>query len=198
MKIKDTEIPVSFLAECFDANFDTGVLIWRERPEAHFGGRRRACAVFNGKHANKRADKPHSKGYRQVRITLPNGGRIDIFAHRVLWALKHGRWPDDQIDHENGVRDDNRWRNLREATNAEQQQNRKPTPGQSGFPGVGWSKQRRQWRVAIRLNRRARHVGFFDDFALACQASLAAKSVYHPFARPRYRRIDIADVRTAL
>ena len=66
MKIKDTEIPVSFLAECFDANFDTGVLIWRERPEAHFGGRRRACAVFNGKHANKRADKPHSKGYRQV------------------------------------------------------------------------------------------------------------------------------------
>lgn len=37
-------------------------------------------------------------------------------AHRIVFALVHGRFPDGEIDHINGVRDDNRIENLRECT----------------------------------------------------------------------------------
>lgn len=46
-------------------------------------------------------------------------------AHRLAWLLTHGRWPEHLIDHINGVRDDNRLVNLREAT---QQQNLQSRP----------------------------------------------------------------------
>lgn len=36
--------------------------------------------------------------------------------HRVLWAMRYGRWPDGVIDHINGRSFDNRIVNLREAT----------------------------------------------------------------------------------
>ena len=37
--------------------------------------------------------------------------------HRLIWLLNTGTWPEDQLDHINGVRDDNRIENLRECTN---------------------------------------------------------------------------------
>lgn len=40
---------------------------------------------------------------------------ITYFAHRVIWFLMTGNQP-NQIDHINGVRDDNRWVNLRNTT----------------------------------------------------------------------------------
>ena len=48
-------------------------------------------------------------------------------AHRVIWALVHGEWPEGQIDHINGVRDDNRLENLRVVTNQDNQKKHKET-----------------------------------------------------------------------
>lgn len=67
-----------------------------------------------------RADRvPQSKcGYAHVVVQ----GHT-YAAHRVLWLLCTGNWPQFVIDHINGDRHDNRLANLRDVTHAENQLN---------------------------------------------------------------------------
>lgn len=68
----------------------------------------------------------HKKLYVKVRC------KDKLFsAHRVIWFLQTGLWPDDNlvIDHINGARNDNRWMNLRQVTTAENNANRHEDPG---------------------------------------------------------------------
>lgn len=59
-------------------------------------------------------------GYTLIRLN----GRTYL-AHRLAWLWVHGRWPADQLDHINGIRNDNRISNLREACNAQNCANRR-------------------------------------------------------------------------
>jgi hypothetical protein len=55
--------------------------------------------------------------------------------------MAHGRWPEHDIDHRNGVRDDNRLENLREATNAQNTQNHgRPRTNPTDYHGVSFDK----------------------------------------------------------
>lgn len=58
-----------------------------------------------------------SNGYR--RICVQGKQR---YAHRVAWLYMTGQWPKDQIDHKNMDRSDNRFGNLRQANNSENNQ----------------------------------------------------------------------------
>jgi HNH endonuclease len=51
-----------------------------------------------------------SEGNLVIRIK-----RRGYMAHRLAWLLVHGRWPARKIRHLNGIKDDNRFANLREA-----------------------------------------------------------------------------------
>lgn len=44
-------------------------------------------------------------------------------AHRLAWLYEYGYSPEDQLDHINGIKTDNRLCNLRKATNAQNQWN---------------------------------------------------------------------------
>lgn len=45
--------------------------------------------------------------------------------HRLAWFYMTGEWPKNDIDHINGIKRDNRFVNLREATKSENGQNRR-------------------------------------------------------------------------
>jgi hypothetical protein len=85
-----------------------------------------------------------------------------------------------QLDHINGIRDDNRISNLREATNAENSQNRQPT-GSIGLLGVSFEKKRNRYKSQIKVNGRVKTLGYFKTPIEAYQTYLAAKRELHKF-----------------
>ena len=103
-KSAEHDIPVAYLRECFDADLEVGALTWRERPREHFASKQpwlRCNTLF----ARKLAGSLTNEGYLQVGLTFAGRYRA-LLAHRVIFALTHGQWPPDQIDHESGARSD--------------------------------------------------------------------------------------------
>lgn len=123
-------------------------------------------------------------GYIQVG-SYQQGIPIQYMAHRLAWFLYHGVWPKDQIDHINNVRGDNRIVNLREATNAENQGNRKIKVGcSSKYKGVGWNKQNKKWQTKICVDYKQIHIGCYDNEEEAALAyNKAALEYFGEFAK---------------
>lgn len=83
-------------------------------------------------------------------------------AHRLAWLYVTGAWPEDQLDHKSGVGSDNRWRNLRPATNPQNNQN-KPCYANSKtqVKGVSLDPRRGTWNVDCQAyGKRTRKSGF--------------------------------------
>ncbi|EJU9617126.1 HNH endonuclease [Pseudomonas aeruginosa] len=88
----------------FSYDPETGCLRWKENQQKRFIGR---VAGFITHH-----------GYRRVNV-----GKTKLHAHQIIWLMHHGELPDCEIDHINGMRDDNRLENLRLANQQQNQQN---------------------------------------------------------------------------
>ncbi|MGH4944573.1 HNH endonuclease signature motif containing protein [Klebsiella pneumoniae] len=101
------QIDVNFLHECFSYDADTGNIYWKFRPSSHFKNES-ACQNWNNRYAGNKAGTVDAKGYRVIKLLgTPHK------AHRIIWALSHGQYPEGFIDHINGMTDDNRIGNLR-------------------------------------------------------------------------------------
>ena len=106
-------------------------------------------------------------------------------AHRLAWLYMTGEWPIDQIDHRNMNKADNRWSNLRIASNSQNQANRPATRrSSSGFKGVYWHSRRKRWHASISVDGRLIHLGYRDtqDEAASLYAA-AAQKFFGEFAR---------------
>jgi hypothetical protein len=116
-------------------------------------------AFGKGRIKKKAAGTVTKSGYVGILI---NGDRY--YAHRLAWALHHGAWPEDQIDHINGIKTDNRISNLRMATNSQNGKNYGFNKSNtSGVKGVSWCKQTQKWRACIKINGKAINKGRFDN-----------------------------------
>jgi HNH endonuclease/AP2 domain len=173
-------IPISFLRECFTREPETDALFWRERPLSHFKHElaRKRC---NTRFAGKRAGYINAQGYVAIYLTY-NGALSQTRGHRIVFALEHGHWPPDEVDHRNGKRSENFISNLRQATPAEQRQNtRLQKNNSSGFTGVHFFKRDQNWQSYIKVDGRRIHLGYFDTPEEAHYAYLEAKRKYHQF-----------------
>jgi hypothetical protein len=85
-------------------------------------------------------------------------------AHRLAWLYVTGKMPIDQIDHINLKRLDNRFCNLRECNNEENNRNsRKKSTNTSGYRGVHFNNQTNKWQARARVNGKRYHIGLFDS-----------------------------------
>lgn len=119
--------------------------------------------------------------YRHIRITI-DGKRYQ--AHRLAWFYMTCKWPvSDDIDHRNGIRDDNRWENLREADRSLNMQNqrRARVDNKSGLLGV----QTNDWATGRNYTARIQHrskriyIGSYQTPEAAHAAYLQVKRQLH-------------------
>lgn len=149
---------------------ETGKLYWLRRPREMFDSDR----IF----LSWNAKWPGNEALSAVRYG-PSGARCrcgsilsrPVKAHRVAWAITHGRWP-ISLDHINGDPTDNRLSNLREVTQAENQRNmRRPSDNKSGRIGVCWNRKTGKWLATIKLAPgKQKYLGDFRSFDAACRA----------------------------
>lgn len=118
----------------------------------------------------------NSKGY--IYITL-DGYRYP--ASRLAWFYRTKIYSTKQIDHKNRKRSDNRFVNLRPATNGQNRCN-SACIAKSGLKGV--YKVRYGWQAIIKSNRIRHYLGMFKTKEAAHHAySVAAKKFHGEFAR---------------
>lgn len=111
------------------------------------------------------------KGYRHIGID----GK-QYYAHRLAFLWMNGIEPTKQIDHINGIKDDNRWENLREATNLENHQNIGLCKNNtSGYNGVYYNKKANKWVSHIKSNNEYIYLGLFGTAELANEKRLEAQ-----------------------
>ena len=179
-----TDIPVAFLRECFDYDRLSGAFAWRARPDDHFSTqalRTRWARHWVGRPA---FTKVSSRGYLTAVVTF-EGREVQLSAHRVAWALVVGAWPELQIDHANRRTRDNRFSDLREATQSQNNANRCGMPGTaSGLKGVSICRRTGRWKATIQRDGSMKHLGYFDAAEKAHAAYTdAANAIFGEFAR---------------
>lgn len=163
MEYKD-DIQPEKLKELFSYNPETGSLKWKRRPINMFCDER-SWKIWNTRYAEKEITS-NRRGYIGVRMFGKN-----YFAHRVIWALHYGFWPKNQIDHINGIQNDNRIENLRDVENSINHRNVKlPSNNTSGRIGVCFNKKSGKWKADITINKKYIFIGMFDNFRDACLA----------------------------
>ena len=105
-------------------------------------------------------------------------------AHRLAWFYMTGRWPKADIDHENRIRSDNKWSNLRDASRSRNLANAaKCARNTSGLKGASRLPYG-MWRATISVGNKSRHLGSFDCPAAAHFAYfIEAHKIHGEFAR---------------
>ena len=111
------------------------------------------------------------KGYLGVSCLIDKR-QVYVYLHHAVWAICKGCWPEQQIDHINGNKGDNRIENLREVSGSENKMNTlypwKPNKD-TGLPGV--YKKKGGYRIEVRTNR----YFFRDKYEAFCNLTLLGR-----------------------
>lgn len=150
--------PIKIVLELLQYDPDTGILTWTTNDKVYKSVR------------GKVAGSLHPSGYRRIRIK-----QSKYPAHRIVWLMAEGTDPGDlEVDHINGIKDDNRRENLRLVTPSENQHNQRRAKGYYFY------KQLNKWRAKIKLNGKEHHLGFHETEEEARAAYIEAKAKLHP------------------
>lgn len=165
-KPREAILPVSEVRRLLRYEPETGTFFWRVDTKNTATGDVAGCR--------------QSRGYWHIKIN-----RRLYMAHRLAWLYVTGDWPVGHVDHINGDRGDNRFANLRIATNSENARNSKMRINNAcGYKGVHYKKRLNKFVAQIRVNGRVYHLGVFKTAAEAHAAYCkAATESFGQFAR---------------
>lgn len=115
-----------------------------------------------------------SKGYTVIKVNSK-----PYKAHRLAWLYVYGCMPEKQIDHINGVKDDNRIDNLRTVTDAQNSKNLPMCKNNiSGIVGVYFCKTMKRWTSHIGVNGKTKTLGRFKTMEDAISVRKEAERKY--------------------
>jgi hypothetical protein len=138
---------------------ESGKLYWRSRLNADGrGGELKLSAT--------------GPGYTQ----LYHKGKQYI-SHKIIWIMMTGTGPKGHIDHLNGKRADNEWKNLRDVTVSENCHNRLGR-------GTSFHNRIGKWYTSLTVNGKRKHLGYFNTESEAHAAYCAAKALNSLIHRP--------------
>lgn len=152
------------LKEILNYNEHTGIFTWK------INGTRIKIGMIAGSKNNKE--------YIKVMIN-----KKQYSAHRLAWFYVFGKWPDNEIDHKNGIKYDNRIENLREATHFQNSGNRIKcqSDNKTGFLGVYYRPEIEKYVASIKVNKKPIHIGYFKTAEEAHKAYINKKRELHEF-----------------
>ena len=161
---KTKTIDIETLRQLIWYDPETGKLHWYFRDASYFTSETQ-YKVWNKRFAHREAFTADCGiGYRQGAVL-----GVMLKAHRVCWALYYGEWPENQIDHVNHDRGDNRISNLRSVTISENCRNRSlPSNNISGHIGV--SRSGKRWKARLKMNGVDHYLGLFNTIEDAVAA----------------------------
>ena len=167
------DLTAEYVRECLDYDPETGLFTWKTRPLEHFKDKR-SCNSWNAKFAGKKTGVLSNTGYLVIKIN-----RRKYRAHRLAWLIVYGKWPDNQIDHNDGKRENNRIDNLSDVPNHINGKNQKlRITNKSGHQGV--FKRGKSWVARIRVNYQYLHLGSFKNKQEAIKVRKSAE-IEHGF-----------------
>lgn len=138
-----------------------------------------------------RAGSKNQKGYWSIGIE----GRY-YGAHRLAWLYSYSVWPPGQIDHIDGVKDNNCLSNLRLATPSENQQNRSvQANNELRIRGVCFAPTNclKPWRAQLKINKKFVLARYFATLEEATAARREAELKYHPFSKVHTEVEDLTE-----
>lgn len=94
---------------------------------------------------------------------------VPYMAHRLAWFHMTGKWPEEEIDHKDTVKNNNVWNNLREASRVNNMSNvDKFSTNTTGYKGV--YIQDGKYSASIKFNNERIWLGSFDTAEEASEA----------------------------
>ena len=100
--------------------------------------------------------------------------------HRLAFLYMTGEHPSDQVDHINGDKSDNRWLNLRIASNSQNHMNvGLQSNNTSGEKGVVFHKPSGKWVARVKVQGKLHSLGCYDDKDAAIIVVRAARKRLH-------------------
>lgn len=146
MRTAKCDLTQSQVKTWFDYDPKTGIFIWKSKPSKMS---RNLIGTIAG------SDKGTQK-YRLIGIL----GKYYL-ASRLAWLYMTGEWPKLEIDHINGIPNDDRWANLREVSHKNNCQNRKKFKRRVEDLPTGVYRNGKKFCATIMINGRSKHLGTF-------------------------------------
>jgi len=130
---------------------------------------------YTGPVGNRRPD-----GYLMISIQNKK-----FLAHRLAVLYMTGYFPEGVVDHIDGDPSNNKWSNLRECSQGQNNTNKKwMSNNASGYKGVYFHKGAQKWLAQLVVNKQYVYLGLFNNIEEAAQVAKEAREKHHgAFAR---------------
>lgn len=130
------EVTQEILKKILNYCYKTGIFTWKIR------------LPYSSSQVGDTLGSTDRQGYM---VTAIGGKYYSI--HKLVWLYMTGHYPEypaEEVDHINGIRNDNRWENLRLSSKGQNQVNSKPMKNnKSGYKGV-YSTKCGNWQVIVK------------------------------------------------